>query len=565
MKTIKKASLLFASLALVLGAGLVGNSDTKEVKAADEVYKTLSFPDDNKANNNVGSYTDSWTAIIGEDNYQINNGNNNNWKDWTYIKFGRKKVASVGSIVTPVFNESVTKVVLTIDKLTVANIKTITLSSADSATAKTWDDLGTFSKATGSQTVEIESPLPSKSYKLTFDCSSGSSNGLIQISKVEFYKSGDIIVDDAQAIIDLITAIGDVSYTPECKKKIDDARSAYDNAPDLQSKVTNYSVLTAAEAKYAELKEEADMEVAMGVEDKIDALPTINDINDNSKVDDIYSVNKEYQDLSDDQKAFVNKDRLTKLEGLLEKLKEYPLSVEQAIAKAKQTGTTATDYEYYIKGIICEYDKTSTGKNKNFDTFKNLTFKISDDGENSNTFMAYQVNYLEKQQFESMDQIALGDTVVICGKIVNYNGNTPETTGQGAAYVYSHEKVTDTLEKFLEDWNATIRNSEKGLCDFLSGANKATLEALIARYNALEDANKAELVDKAGVKISESITYAKNVWNNSQTTEGNYGNSGVVITSNNSYDKTSLIALFAILGIVTISGYYIIEKKKFSK
>ena len=33
MKTIKKASLLFASLALVLGAGLVGNSDTKEVKA----------------------------------------------------------------------------------------------------------------------------------------------------------------------------------------------------------------------------------------------------------------------------------------------------------------------------------------------------------------------------------------------------------------------------------------------------------------------------------------------------------------------------------------------------
>ena len=136
------------------------------------------------------------------------------------------------------------------------------------------------------------------------------------------------------------------------------------------------------------------MEVAMGVEDKIDVLPTINDINDNSKVDDIYSVNKEYQDLSDDQKAFVNKDRLTKLEGLLEKLKEYPLSVEQAIAKAKQTGTTATDYEYYIKGIICEYDKTSTGKNKNFATFKNLTFKISDDGENSNTFMDYQVNYL---------------------------------------------------------------------------------------------------------------------------------------------------------------------------
>lgn len=133
---------------------------------------------------------------------------------------------------------------------------------------------------------------------------------------------------------------------------------------------------------------------------------------------------------------------------------------------------------------------------------------------------------------------------------------------QQAVYLYRQLSVAD---KFVNDWNTTIRASEKGLCDFLSGANKATLEALIARYAALEDANKVELVDKAGVKISESITYAQNVWSNIQTTEGNYGNSGVVITSNNSYDKTSLIALFAILGIVTISGYYIIEKKKFSK
>ena len=41
MKTIKKASLLFASLALVLGAGLVGNSDTKEVKAASATFKKV--------------------------------------------------------------------------------------------------------------------------------------------------------------------------------------------------------------------------------------------------------------------------------------------------------------------------------------------------------------------------------------------------------------------------------------------------------------------------------------------------------------------------------------------
>ena len=50
MKTIKKASLLFASLALVLGAGLVGNSDTKEVKA-EATQITLSESDEKSVSN----------------------------------------------------------------------------------------------------------------------------------------------------------------------------------------------------------------------------------------------------------------------------------------------------------------------------------------------------------------------------------------------------------------------------------------------------------------------------------------------------------------------------------
>ena len=60
------------------------------------------------------------------------------------------------------------------------------------------------------------------------------------------------------------------------------------------------------------------------------------------------------------------------------------------------------------------------------------------------------------------------------------------------------------------------------------------------------------------------MAYMQLVYNKKANTTGE-STSGVVITSNNNYDKTSLIALFAILGIVTISGYYIIEKKKFSK
>ena len=549
MKTIKKASLLFASLALVLGAGLVGNSDTKEVKAEDEVYKTLDFS--KSTNESVGSYSKTWTAKVDTDEYKVVNGNNNN-NGWKFVKFGSKNGTSIGSIISPVLSESISKVSITLDAINANSVNSITLSYADSASSTSWTDIGTFTKSTGAQSVTITVPMSEKSYRVSFDCAKGSKNGFLQISKVEYYKEKTVVVNDAQAIIDLIDAIGTVEYSDTCKAKIDKARSTYDNAPDLQSKVTNYSVLTAAEARYAELKEEADMEVAIGVEDKIDALPAINDINDNSKVDDIYSVNDEYQKLTDDQKVFVGKDKLTKLEGLLEKLKEYPLSVEQAIAKANQTGTTATNYEYYIKGIVCKYDKTSTGKNKNFDTFKNLTFEISDDGTNSNTFMAYQANYLNKQQFESMDQIALGDIVVICGKILNYNNNTPETTGQGTAYVYSHTSAVSTFVTKVKAFD---------LCN----ASAEELKAMLDEYDALiaKNADAANSVVDETTTLAERMAYMQLIYNKKVNANG--GASGVVITSNNSYDKTSLIALFAILGIVTISGYYIIEKKKFSK
>ena len=554
MKTIKKASLLFASLALVLGAGLVGNSDTKEVKAAADVYKKVT---DVSEIENDGKY-----LIVYETDSSIFDG--------SLTKLDAvKNVKSVTIVNNEITDETgtISKCYFTISESSTSSntSKKYTIKSASnyyiggkaksnalqSSTTTSYDNTISFNNGnvvftSNSTYLRFNSNLDQKRFRYYKTANSQ--------KDIQLYKLNQkVIVNDAQTIIDLINAIGTVEYTDECKAKIDAARSAYDNAPDLQSKVTNYSVLTAAEARYAELKEEADMEVAIGVEDKIDALPAINDINDNSKVDDIYSVNDEYQKLTDDQKVFVGKDKLTKLEGLLEKLKEYPLSVEQAIAKANQTGTTATNYEYYIKGIVCKYDKTSTGQNKNFDTFKNLTFEISDDGTNSNTFMAYQANYLNKQQFESMDQIALGDIVVICGKILNYNNNTPETTGQGTAYVYSHTSAVSTFVAKVKSFD---------LCN----ASTEELKAMLDEYDALiaKNADAANSVVDETTTLAERMAYMQLVYNKKANTTGE-STSGVVITSNNSYDKTSLIALFAILGIVAISGYYIIEKKKFSK
>ena len=149
----------------------------------------LTFPDDNSANNGLTSnqYSSTWTATSGDYSWSISNFNNNNWGgNWTYIKCGRKNVASVGTIKTSdAFSEAITKVDVTIDALTASKVNSIKLyTSSDNSS---WTEAGTFTKATGIQSVSLSSPAASLYYKVEFDCASGSSNGLVTVSKVEYY------------------------------------------------------------------------------------------------------------------------------------------------------------------------------------------------------------------------------------------------------------------------------------------------------------------------------------------------------------------------------------------
>lgn len=156
---------------------------------AEEVYKTLSFPDDNSANNGLTSnqYQSTWTAKSGTDEWSISNFNNNNWNNnWTYIKCGSKNEASVATITTATaIDKAITKVVVTIDAITANSVNSIKLyTSSDNST---WNEAGSFSKAKGAQEVTLASPAANLYYKVEFDCAKGSSNGLVTVSKVEYY------------------------------------------------------------------------------------------------------------------------------------------------------------------------------------------------------------------------------------------------------------------------------------------------------------------------------------------------------------------------------------------
>ena len=107
-----------------------------------------------------------------------------------------------------------------------------------------------------------------------------------------------------------------------------------------------------------------------------------------------------------------------------------PFNVAAAIAKAKEVGETATSESYYIKG------KVSTVKEAFGTQFGNGTFELVDEGYTA-VFTAFRILYFGNQKWvEGNSSIAVGDEIVVVGKIVNYKGNTPETA-QGSGYLYS--------------------------------------------------------------------------------------------------------------------------------
>lgn len=114
-----------------------------------------------------------------------------------------------------------------------------------------------------------------------------------------------------------------------------------------------------------------------------------------------------------------------------------PMSPNQANIFA---GTLEKDKVYeedvYIKGKIASIKYEFSA---NYGT---ATFAISADGKDEFTFQCYSVYYLENKPWvEGNTQIKVGDEVIICGKVTNFKGTTPETASK-QAYIYSLNGVT---------------------------------------------------------------------------------------------------------------------------
>lgn len=167
---------------------------------SDELYKTLSFPDENKENNSKGNnnYVSVWNAKIGTDSWRITNFNNNNWENsWSYIKCGRSKYTSKAKIETNTsLDAEISKIEVTYGKTTKVDkvLDYYLLVASDRDFTKIVEKIQGKLEKNESVTTDvfiITSPAKGRYFRLYYDLDKTGANGNIQINKIDYFKKSD--------------------------------------------------------------------------------------------------------------------------------------------------------------------------------------------------------------------------------------------------------------------------------------------------------------------------------------------------------------------------------------
>ena len=382
-----------------------------------QAYKTLSFPDDNAAANKVGSYDKTWQAVVGTDVWTIANFNNNNWNnDWTYIKCGSKKFASVASIRTDfAIDKAIANVVVIIDALkNTDKINSVKLQvAADTSFNTVEQEIAAEELAVGNMTFAIPTPAANKYYKLVFN-TEVAANGMIQISKVTYNEAGAVVLEPAG-----------ISYS---RKQYDITLGDTVDFVALNNPNNLPVTYASSNTNVATIDSDGNVEVVGVGTTTISATSEKTDKFDAGYASYIINVKAP----ADPSESIVNTP-------------ETAYTVAKAIELI--TAGKGLDDMVYVVGYIHKIKEVST-------QYGNATFFISDDLQNTqNDITVYRAKYLNNEKFSAEDQIKVGDKVIMYGKLVDYNG-TKEIKD---CYVYSFPS-SDGIQNVTTTQNAVIYN-----------------------------------------------------------------------------------------------------------
>ena len=201
-----------------------------------------------------------------------------------------------------------------------------------------------------------------------------------------------------------------------------------------------------------------------------------------------------------------------------------PFSPAEANAYvAAMAADVTSDNDIYVKGKIIEI----TDKNQFSTQYGNCTFYISDDGtDKDDKFYVFRTLYLGNVKYTEGPLPKAGDEVIICGKVVNYKGNTPETSANNS-YIYSLNGKTSAEEE---------KPSEAG-----SAANPFTVAQAIAKCI------------ETGETKTEQEFYAKGKISSIKEVSVSYGNATFNISDDGKDEN-----------FVTVYRAYSIDKENFA-
>lgn len=195
-----------------------------------------------------------------------------------------------------------------------------------------------------------------------------------------------------------------------------------------------------------------------------------------------------------------------------------------------------SEKEVYIKGKIASIRENFTAQ------YGNASFYISDDGSNTNTFYVFRTLYLNNVKYTEGTLPQVGDDVIICGKVTNYKGNTPETM-QNQSYIYSLTSNGGGDTPDVPENSITLIPSELGLANASAVENVTLSDGTVLTFDGGGNQNppkyynagtnirmypKNSVTIKASKKIAQVIikcdTYQGVICNASGDVAANPGN-----------------------------------------
>jgi len=184
------------------------------------------------------------------------------------------------------------------------------------------------------------------------------------------------------------------------------------------------------------------------------------------------------------------------------------ITVREALRIGNELGKGNTSTEtYLIKGLVTGFD--TKYHESGMEQYGNACFYIQDNLTTPTNFYGFQVLGMKGAKFTSLDQLKVGDFVVIQSKIANYNG-TIETTNKGSAKLmfstnklaYGEEESTDTIDTSgFEDFPTGTITVKKALSiglELASGKTTDQVYLIKGRVKKLNDTKNATAISQYG-------------------------------------------------------------------